>query len=297
MATSKKPGEMPAEHIVVSGETFSKIAARYGLTVKELQAANPQIKNINKILLNQKIKLPASPQNASTATTPAAKPKSAFPEMPDTTDKNGAEAFEIYAPYLRARGVDTDAIKPGERVILGLRRTTNVHANADQGRYDDRMVVVWRDTSGSGHAAEFDANTEPCGRYEDTPQHKKTSPKKIMGEDANKDGRQDLGCLPDGLYNYHKDFSAEKGGHILRPDHNIFVVRDINHDGVFDAVDDQQVLNKDRLDSALTILFHAGGTATTGSAGCQTFAPKEFAKFWAALGDQKHFEYVLTTVA
>jgi hypothetical protein len=292
---------MPQEHIVVSGETFSKIAARYGLTVGELKALNPQIKNINKILKGEKIKLPVqsatAPETSAPATpaaAPAAAPQSASSAMPDTTHMSGVQAFAVYAPYLRDHGVDPDAMKANVKVILGLRCTTNVRANNGRGLYDDRIILVWKDASGAGHAAEYEANTEPSGRYEDTPEHRKLTPGKIMGEDGDADGCKDLGCLPDGLYRYHKDHSEK--GNILRPDHNIYVVRDVNHDGVFNEVDDQRVLDKERLNSYLTILFHAGGANLSGSAGCQTFPPKDFAKFWAALGTQKKFDYVLTTV-
>lgn len=49
--------EQPATHTVVGGETLSRIAAKYGTSLKALKAANPQIKNPNLIRPGQKIRL------------------------------------------------------------------------------------------------------------------------------------------------------------------------------------------------------------------------------------------------
>ena len=54
----------PQLYVVVKGDTFSKIARRFGVTVEELQAANPQIKNINKIGIGDEITIPV-PQASS----------------------------------------------------------------------------------------------------------------------------------------------------------------------------------------------------------------------------------------
>jgi hypothetical protein len=45
-------------HIVVKGNTMSKIAKKYGVTVEELLAANPQITNPNKIAIGDAITIP-----------------------------------------------------------------------------------------------------------------------------------------------------------------------------------------------------------------------------------------------
>ena len=52
------PAPTPQVHVVVKGETMSKIAKKYGLTVDELLAANPQIKNPNKIKVGDEITIP-----------------------------------------------------------------------------------------------------------------------------------------------------------------------------------------------------------------------------------------------
>lgn len=48
-------------YTVVSGDTFSKIARRYGLTVAQLQALNPQVTNINLIHVGQVLNVSGTP--------------------------------------------------------------------------------------------------------------------------------------------------------------------------------------------------------------------------------------------
>lgn len=45
-------------YTIKSGDNLSKIAATYKTTLKKIQAANPQIKNINRIFPGQKINIP-----------------------------------------------------------------------------------------------------------------------------------------------------------------------------------------------------------------------------------------------
>jgi spore coat assembly protein SafA len=52
------PAPTPQIHTVVKGDTMSKIAKKYGVTVEELMDANPQIKNPNKIAIGDAITIP-----------------------------------------------------------------------------------------------------------------------------------------------------------------------------------------------------------------------------------------------
>jgi morphogenetic protein associated with SpoVID len=45
-------------HIVVPGDTLSEIALRHGLTVQEIQDANPEIQDPNFIVVGQRIGIP-----------------------------------------------------------------------------------------------------------------------------------------------------------------------------------------------------------------------------------------------
>ena len=48
----------PKNYSVKSGDTLSQIAKREGISLKDVKAANPNIKDLNKIRAGQKIKLP-----------------------------------------------------------------------------------------------------------------------------------------------------------------------------------------------------------------------------------------------
>jgi peptidoglycan endopeptidase LytE len=62
-------------HTVAAGESLSRIAARYGVSTRELQELNA-IKDPNKIRIGQKLKLPAYAESApAAAAAPAAPPK------------------------------------------------------------------------------------------------------------------------------------------------------------------------------------------------------------------------------
>lgn len=72
--TSEDVTNAAIEYIVVSGDNLSAIAKKYGVTVDEILAANPDIKNPNLINIGQKIKIPGkgtttTTSNKKTATT------------------------------------------------------------------------------------------------------------------------------------------------------------------------------------------------------------------------------------
>ena len=52
------PAATSQVYIVKSGDTFTKIAKKNGVTVEELKAANPSIKDINKIAVGDEIVIP-----------------------------------------------------------------------------------------------------------------------------------------------------------------------------------------------------------------------------------------------
>ena len=60
------PAPTAQVHIVAKGDTMSKIAKKYGLTIEELMAANPQIKNQNKIAIGDEITIPVPVQEGAT---------------------------------------------------------------------------------------------------------------------------------------------------------------------------------------------------------------------------------------
>jgi len=62
----------PQVYIVKSGDNLTKIAKKFGLTVEQLKAANPGIKNINKIALGAELVIPVPP--ADVVTDPSGSP-------------------------------------------------------------------------------------------------------------------------------------------------------------------------------------------------------------------------------
>lgn len=72
--TTPKPSiaaPTPQIYTVQSGDTFSGIATKFGLTMAQLQAANPQIKDPNKLQIGDKVTIPA--------TTPSSVPNASAP--------------------------------------------------------------------------------------------------------------------------------------------------------------------------------------------------------------------------
>jgi LysM repeat protein len=288
-------------HIIVSGDTLGGIARRHHIDLKELLAANPQIEDPDVVFKGQRIRIPhaISPHPVLTApvvpavahATPATpapdapgKSDGVAPGMPNTSGMSDAAKYDLYAPYFSRYGVNVAALESGKRVLLGLRITSSTKANSGLGVYDDRIVIAWRDDGGK-HVIEFKGTTEPSGRYEGK-----------EGLDANFDGRRDLGCLPDGLYEYQRSHSDHLGD-VLAPTSDVFVIRDVNHDGKFTDVDKMAVTVREKLNSGRSVLFHMGGNKMTGSAGCQTMPPGEFRSFWKQLGHQSRYQYALATVA
>ncbi|HEV2861938.1 MAG TPA: LysM peptidoglycan-binding domain-containing protein [Pyrinomonadaceae bacterium] len=294
-------------HIVVTGDTLWAIAKRHNIDLDDLIAANKDtITDPNKIMVGQRVRIPHAIAPAPVMTPPVVAPASESPAplaegtdlplggMPRTANRSEAEKYEMYSHFFQRYGVKLHALDAGTRALLGLRVRSNTHVAGGAGEYNDRLVVAWRSADGTKRAREFKANTEPSSWYEDTPANRRLG-HKIMGSDANRDGSRDLGCLPDGLYNFKRDTSPTYG-HILRPVSDLFVIRDIDHDGDFDAADQAKSVHA-LLNSGKSILFHKGNNNRTGSAGCQTMPRDVFDAFWDTLGPQQRFQYVVSTVA
>jgi LysM repeat protein len=284
-------------YLIAPGDTLTAIAARFGISIDEIMAVNRQITDRDKIIAGETLTIPiaaAPPTGTPTVPTPPVTYASLPRGMPDTRGLSEQEKFALYTKYFKVQGIDLNALPPDQRIILGLRVTTSTKANNGCGKYDDRIVVCWS-SGGLKRVGEFGANTEPCAFYEDTPMHRRSQPDRIYGRDADGDHRLDLGCLPDGLYQYHKERDSAHGN-ILRPSKEEFLVRDINHDGVFNQTDAKLVRIRSMLNSETSILFHSGRSNFTGSAGCQTMEKAVFDSFWSSLGSQQRFSYALVTV-
>ena len=79
---SVEQGAMMARSVIRSGDTFGAIAARFGVTLAALKAANPQITDPNRIFPGQVITIPGS----SPAPGPAYASRPATPSPPSPAD-------------------------------------------------------------------------------------------------------------------------------------------------------------------------------------------------------------------
>lgn len=215
---------------------------------------------------------------------PAVQPRETAPAAP--TPRAPASTND-FAARIEASG-DAQAradFAAGRKVVVALRTDTNVAAN-DNGRYDDRIAVVWRDAAGQVQVREFAGNTEPSGQY----RFDGAKGSRGYGVDMNGDGRPDLGRIEAGSYRYTQQSDQFLGNTYFRPDRTTPAQRDTNGDGRFDASDRN---GRDATGAGRSMLIHQGGAGNTWSAGCQTLAGADFNAFVAALGGQRSFSYVL----
>ena len=61
---TEPPAPTPQVYVVAKGDTMSKIAKKYGVTIEQLLAANPKIKNPNKIAIGDQITIPVPVSDA-----------------------------------------------------------------------------------------------------------------------------------------------------------------------------------------------------------------------------------------
>lgn len=288
--------ELPQAERSVSvqrGDTLAGIAARFGVGLDALIAANPQLRDPDLIFPGELLRLPAAAAATPAAPAPGTPAPAAAPagriepgRLPDTAGLTEGQRFDLYAAQVQQHGdaaVQAD-LAAGRRVILALRNDTATRINEGRGAYDDRMVVLWRDAAGQGHAVELRANTEPSGQYEPGGPYTR----RAIGGDYNGDGRGDQGRLADGSYAFTR--GSFLGARALLAGNDQVTERDTNHNGRFD-----DGVRAARGDYGMHI--HIGGQGNTGSAGCLTLPPAEHARLFEALGSQNTVRAVVLNTA
>jgi LysM repeat protein len=76
LAPTPTPAPTPTVYIIKKGDFLNKIAAAHGISLEELMAANPDIKDPNKIVEGQRIIIPpqAPPEEFGGSAAPSASP-------------------------------------------------------------------------------------------------------------------------------------------------------------------------------------------------------------------------------
>ena len=199
---------------------------------------------------------------------------------PSPATSAGARTAADFAKIVETSG-DAQAradLAAGKQVLVAIRTDSATGARNGQGEYNDRFALLSRAADGSYRAQVFDGNTEPAGKYA----------ARGYGVDVNGDGRKELGRLVEGNYRYELQSGTFAGNRFFRATETQEALRDSNHDGRFTAAD-----TIDRSGAGRSMLIHQGGNGTTGSAGCQTLNPADFAALLKGLGTQRSFSYVL----
>jgi LysM repeat protein len=65
VANNFTEGAAPTEHVIVKGDTFDTLRIKYGVTVRAIQNANPDV-NPTRLKIGQKVKIPAKSGSATT---------------------------------------------------------------------------------------------------------------------------------------------------------------------------------------------------------------------------------------
>jgi len=177
----------------------------------------------------------------------------------------------------------------GRKVLVALRFRTNWKEFVP-GRYDDPMILVWR-TGSRINVKRLMGTTEAAGSYAFGQERGARG----SSVDFNRDGKTDLGRLCAGVYHFKPEKHA-KFGNIFRARDIQVVDRDCNHDGDFTPEDPASGDKTDSRNAGTTMYIHKGGTSFTGSAGCQTLPPADFAALLAAVGKQPTLSYILVNV-
>lgn len=271
-----------------SGDTLWALSRKFGTTVDELARLN-NIKNPNLIITGRTLQLPGKTDSVDPAPRPPSRPRpdisnrpsrpttprpSTPPRRPAPSQGSGtgstgkvnlasvprgeAAQYQYFQDLVKQNGGHFKT-GPNQFNLVGLRTETRTTTNGGSGSYDDRLAMVWRDAGGKPHVKLLRYNTEPAKNMS------------AYSSDVNGDGRADQGRIPSGYYEYAK--SSWKHGFCLRATRDFRVDRDWNHDGKFSKGEGPQT------GGGASMLFHQGGSYSTGSAGCQTFPPSEWARF------------------
>jgi LysM repeat protein len=103
------------EHTVVKNDNFSTIAAKYGVTVKAIQVANPNL-NPTRLQIGDKVKIPPKTAVTTTAPPPAADAGLYTVKSGDTLSKIAATHKTTIKELQQLNNLPTTQIKVGQKL-------------------------------------------------------------------------------------------------------------------------------------------------------------------------------------
>ena len=228
------------------------------------------------------------PAEAAEATAAAARPGAAA-DADAILDRAARALSDDDVRLLVERYGDHEALNDflaGRRVAIALRKSTNWRLHP-KGKYDDLIIVAWREVGGAVKLERFMGNTEPAGIYA----HGAASAHKGSSTDLDGDGRKDLGRLVPGTYHYELQSGAFLGAAFWRARNVQEAERDTNHDGLFIVATGEDIV--DPQGAGRSMLIHQGGESGTWSAGCQTIPGSRYDDFMALMRGQTKLSYIL----
>ncbi len=125
-----EPGETSSkEHTIVPRDTFGSLAAKYGVSVKAVQAANPGV-DATKLKIGQKVKIP--PKASTTANGAGVGASSGVSSRDSYAVKSGDNLSKIATAHgttvkelQRLNNLGTTQIRVGQKIKVPLRTTPN----------------------------------------------------------------------------------------------------------------------------------------------------------------------------
>ena len=134
---------MPTTHTVKSGDTVSAIALRAGVTVEAIKAANPQIKDIDRIEVGQELHIPDSRPLVAAAGVAKVHLVAEGDSLSQIAEREGVSLAEVLAANPEI--TNPDIIEVGQRIVIpaaGSVAPARVRLQTDAGEIPDTPDLV-----------------------------------------------------------------------------------------------------------------------------------------------------------
>ncbi len=128
--TPQAPETAATEYVVVQGDNFSKIAKKFGVTVKAIEAANPGVEP-TKLHIGQKLSIPAATGNMAAPTPGGMAPVGATGGEAMYTVKSGDTLTQIAKTYgTTVKAIESENNLTTTKIIVGQKLKIPAKAEA-----------------------------------------------------------------------------------------------------------------------------------------------------------------------